>query len=296
MVHFSFLHLKYCIDEHFRYFLHRRKMTNESRIIQPLEYYKKFLDANLRPDGRGLNDVREIILSTGTIETADSSSLVKCGNTSVICGIKAELTSPKPDEPSKGFIIPNVELSPLCDSRFKAGPPSEQAQMYSKFLDNVIKSSKCLDTETLCIKKAKLVWVLHCDLDCICFDGNVLDACVVAMVAALKKLQLPKISIDEKTEKPVQDLNSVFSLCISCIPVSTTFAIFENGVSLSDPTYTEEDLSIDTITVVTIGEQICHIYKRGHSPMVIKRLFKYCEDALTKSRAVRKLINDICVI
>lgn len=32
------------------------------------------------------------------------------------------------------FSVPNVELSPLCSSKFKAGPPSEKAQVLSELI------------------------------------------------------------------------------------------------------------------------------------------------------------------
>ena len=32
----------------------------------------------------------------------------------------------------------------------------------------------------------QLVWVLYCDLLCLDYDGNITDACVLALLAALK--------------------------------------------------------------------------------------------------------------
>ena len=36
---------------------------------------------------------------------------------------------------------------------------------------------------------------------CVDYDGNLLDACVMAMVGALMDLQLPTVSLDEETEE-----------------------------------------------------------------------------------------------
>ena len=41
---------------------------------------------------------------TGAISTANGSALVKLGETMVICGVKAEVTVPTAEEPSKGMI------------------------------------------------------------------------------------------------------------------------------------------------------------------------------------------------
>ena len=34
--------------------------------------------------------------------------------------------------------VPNVDLPPLCSSRFRPGPPGEQAQVLSQFVADVI--------------------------------------------------------------------------------------------------------------------------------------------------------------
>lgn len=34
--------------------------------------------------------------------------------------------------------VPNVDLPPLCSSRFRPGPPGEQAQAASQFIADVI--------------------------------------------------------------------------------------------------------------------------------------------------------------
>ena len=97
-----------------------------------------------------------------------------------------ELTSPKPEEPNLGFLIPNVELPPLCSARFRPGPPSDQAQVVTNLVAELLANSGCVDLRDLCIAAEHLVWVLRCDLICLDHDGAVLDACVIALIAALR--------------------------------------------------------------------------------------------------------------
>lgn len=106
-----------------------------------------------------------------------------------------ELATPKADIPDHGYIVPNVELSPLCSPKFRPGPPSEQAQVLSKLIDIVLNNSRALDLKDLCICKNKLVWVLYCDILCLNYNGSVIDACIGAMIAALKTCKLYIISI-----------------------------------------------------------------------------------------------------
>ena len=96
-----------------------------------------------------------------------------------------ELTVPNAERPNEGFVIPNVELPPLCSPQFKTGPPGDTAQVCSQFLADVLQNSKCVNLESLCVVTDKVAWVLYCDLVCLDYDGSVLDACVAALVASL---------------------------------------------------------------------------------------------------------------
>ena len=57
-----------------------------------------------------------------------------------------------------GFLVPNVELPPICHSQFRPGPPSEQAQTASNFLRQVIDNSRLVNLEDLSVKPGKLAW------------------------------------------------------------------------------------------------------------------------------------------
>lgn len=140
------------------------------RRIQPHEYFRRFIEQNVRPDGRPLHKFRKTTLTVGAISTADGSAMVRIGGTTVICGIKAEISEPKIRFPEEGYLgnkgfffffnlfffmdntvasckisnfviynqVPNVELSPICSPKFRPGPPSEQAQVASEFLNKIM--------------------------------------------------------------------------------------------------------------------------------------------------------------
>lgn len=160
------------------------------RIIHPVKYYRDYINNDIRPDGRGLDQFRPAIINVSSIGTADGSAIVKIGNTTVVCGIKAELAKPKASEPENGFVVPNIELSPLCSPKFRPGAPTEEAQVCAKALSDLIENSRCLNLSDLCVAKEKLVWTLYCDLVCFDHDGCVLDAAIIALVAALKTRRL----------------------------------------------------------------------------------------------------------
>lgn len=58
-------------------------------MIHPVKYYRDFLNHDVRPDGRELNQFRPIVINVNSIGTSDGSAIVKIGNTTVVCGIKA---------------------------------------------------------------------------------------------------------------------------------------------------------------------------------------------------------------
>lgn len=57
--------------------------------IDPQKYYRDVLAQKVRPDGRSLNEFRPMSINVKSLHNADGSAIVKIGNTTVVCGIKA---------------------------------------------------------------------------------------------------------------------------------------------------------------------------------------------------------------
>ena len=173
-----------------------------------------------------------------------------------------------------GFIVPNVELSPMCHAQFKPGPPSELAQTASQFVNEVLQSSNLIDLKDLCIIEGKLVWVLKADITCLNLDGNVLDSALKALVSALKNTQLPTVTIKEDEDetvvaKSLQDsievnIEEKVKLRLGSEPVACSIAVF-NDKLLVDPTDEEESFSQSVVTIVVDSKsgEICHFQKSG---------------------------------
>ncbi|XP_053187786.1 exosome complex component RRP43 [Scomber japonicus] len=264
------------------------------KTAEPLEYHRSFLKENCRPDGRDLSEFRATTLNIGSISTADGSALVKVGNTTVICGIKAELTNPTVEAPGKGYIVPNVDLPPLCSSRFRPGPPGEQAQAASQFIADVIESSELIQTEDLCIERGKLCWVLYCDIMCLDYDGNLLDACIIALLGALKNTQLPEVTINTETSGPEVNLEKRHGLQIHKHPVGASFCVFDDSILIVDPTAEEECLSTAQLTVVTDEEgRLCSVHKPGGTSLSAEKLQEFICRATARQKEIQKLIDKV---
>ncbi|XP_042305688.1 exosome complex component RRP43 [Sceloporus undulatus] len=263
------------------------------RTVEPLEYYRRFLKENCRPDGRDLGEFRTTTVNIGSITTADGSALVKLGNTTVVCGIKAEFAAPHADSSNKGYIVPNVDLPPLCSSRFRPGPPGEEAQAASQFIADVIENSQVVRKEDLCIVDGKIVWVLYCDIICLDYDGNLLDTCMCAFLAALRNVQLPAVTINEETGLAEVNLKEKNPLTIRKHPVASSFVLFDT-VMVVDPTAEEEDLATGVITVVTDEEgKLCSVHKPGGSALTGAKLQDCVSRATARQKEVRKLMDKV---
>eukprot|EP01084_Bolivina_argentea_P120294 213220_1 len=91
---------------------------NTHRKIHPLEFYRKFLDKNVRPDGRTLTKCRTTLINSNCISTTDGSAVVKIGSTTVTTGIKLEIAAPRSPNVKDGFIDIDVILDPLCTLKY----------------------------------------------------------------------------------------------------------------------------------------------------------------------------------
>ncbi|RUS76657.1 hypothetical protein EGW08_015587 [Elysia chlorotica] len=272
-------------------------MAEQFKMAQPKEYFKKFLENDIRPDDRELGEFRPTILNIGCVSTAEGSALVKLGNTTIMCGIKAEVATPDADRPKEGFVVPNVELSPLCSPSFRPGPPGEQAQVLSQNMADLLRTSECINLEDLNICPGKLSWVLHIDLVCLDYDGNVMDACTLALVSALKNTSLPSVTVDEETGDIKTDPTTLRPLSVSCCPVSTSFIVFDHNILLVDPTHEEEKLATGAITIIAEGGNLVSIYKPGGTPLTDEQMEDCIDRALKRSKEASQLIGEtLCSI
>ncbi|CAO3677283.1 unnamed protein product [Umbelopsis ramanniana] len=259
--------------------------------IKPDEYFRQFIEENVRPDGRSLHAFRPTSIRQGAISTANGSAMVRIGGTTVICGIKAEVAEPRIDRPKDGYLVPNVELAPICSANFRPGPPSEQAQINAETINHVMETCQILDLSELCIEEGKAVWTLYADIVCINYDGNILDASLLALICALKDLSLPKATVLPTSIVQANSSEKTRPLQLHRLPVSSTFCVFSNPkVTLSDPNDSEESLSKEIVSIILDTEgTILYVHKSGGSvcdPEMMK-------DCFTKARARASMLKEL---
>jgi exosome complex component RRP42 len=235
------------------------------RIIQYLNEGKRF-------DGRKLDEFRDIEIEIGVSKHAEGSVRVKLGKTEVLVGVKMDVTTPYPDSPDKGNLMVTAELLPLSSERFESGPPRFPAIELGRVIDRMVRESKVIELEKLCIKEKEKVWNIIIDIYSINYDGNLVDAAGIGAMIALKNAKIPKY--DEENEKVLfGELTNKEVPLRKEIPLSiTVHKIGKNFIV--DPTTEEEDISE---TRVTIGshEGVIHSMQKGNlAPLTIEEFHK----------------------
>ncbi|KAL8291777.1 hypothetical protein RQP46_002035 [Phenoliferia psychrophenolica] len=254
--------------------------------LHPRPYLEKFLGEGVRPDGRlvgsGKKDEavwRDASVNVGSISTAPASALVRLGQTTVVCGITLEIAPPDIASPNQGFLVPNIDLPPLCSPLFRSGPPADEAQVLSTRLRDILLSSNVLPLSSLLIEPSKAAFVVYLDVVCLNYDGGVLDAALIACVAALRQLVLPTATWDPDTLsttcEPISPSSPGTPLALGPTPLCVSFGVF-NGHLLPDPTLFESQLCTSHLTIAltlpspsttaskkTAAAALVHVYQAG---------------------------------
>lgn len=183
-------------------------------------------------------------------------------------------------------------LDPICTAKYHSlngyerDCVGEEASALSRSLCDIVLQSGMFSLENLCIESEKAVWILYIDLLCICNDGNLFDACLLAIGSALKTLKLPHTCLGKNDETVYIDNRSEdnfyrLSLKFDLLPL--TMGILD-GKIIVDPTLDEEGLLTDIIHIVLNNEgDIIHLYKSGQKNIDLEMLDRMM--TLAKQRA-----------
>ncbi len=244
--------------------------------IFPKEHLRKFLEEQTRVDGRSHRAVRKCAIATSTLSTADGSAMAKVGRTSVMCGIKLEVGTPDAGSLTSGRIVVDVDIPSLCSANLPASTAVRQTESVAlaEFLSKVVNSSGMIDLTQLGITEGSAVWVLYADLVCVDYDGNLNDACLLALVHALADVQLPQTQIGPDNQVYIVDTARAppKPLSLAGFPYPLTFAIIDEFL-LVDPRAEEEALAQSVFTVVhSPSGYLLGMHKTGGAALSPERL------------------------
>ncbi|MBN1923362.1 MAG: exosome complex protein Rrp42 [Nanoarchaeota archaeon] len=236
-------------------------------------------------DNRGLEEFRNVIIESGVSKNAEGSAKVSIGDTIVMAGVKMSIGTPYPDTPNKGNLICSGELSPISDPDFEPGPPREDAIELSRVVDRGIRESEAVDFEKLCIVEGEKVWNIFVDFYILNNAGNLIDACGLASIAALKTARMPKLDeegnvvLGEWTDEKVP---------FKRVPIPITFVKIEDKIMV-DPDNEEEKCASARLTVTCSDKEINALQKGGEGGFTLEEV----GNCLTKSFKIREKIVEV---
>lgn len=250
------------------------------RVLDPLEYHRAHHRQGVRPDGRALLRGRKPRLRECPLNiSADGSALLRLGNTAVIAGVQCEPTAPAPGDADaagrSGRIVVNVEFSAVCSAAtanaMSAGHAGagrlERAKAVLVEQLQRAASGGLVDLETLCAVEGTAVWSCYCDLYVLEHDGNLEDAAVLALQAALVTVRLPKLELDEASGALTVVEEGVHAVSLAAPLYPCTFGLL-SGEVLLDPTSEEEALLSGAFTLMLDGAgEMRALHKPGGAPL-----------------------------
>ena len=154
-----------------------------------------------------------------------------------------------------------VELAPLSPQELRGARAAQAEGALECRLAGVLGGGAAFDLGQLGAAPGLTRWVISLTIYVLSNDGAVLDACLLAAVAALADLRLPTVQAPEGST--LGHLRDAFSkkgrpgfvapgrrLALRRVPLAFTFGAFGEHL-LADPTAEEEALASSSTTVVT---------------------------------------------
>jgi exosome complex component RRP45 len=251
----------------------------------------------LREDGRTSNQPRKVRMQLGRWDNGAEVTVQWGVGTRVTALMSAEIVPPSPDRPSEGMLNFSVEVSPMASSSFRQAPAASTAQQMGsrgpnfsdihqrllsnrilRCLEKIILVGGALDTEALVLLPNQWVWRLTVALTVLDDGGNLLDACVMAAVAALRHYRKPHVDLSELQDSSQKMLPTMIPsivkeatpLPLHHTPLSISFALIpaDDAVlsasstsivaALIDPSDREELVQNGSLTIaMNIHSEVC---------------------------------------
>lgn len=176
--------------------------------------------------------------------------------------------------------------------------------MLQRLLERAFKSSRAVDLESLCVLTGQQVWNLRVDAHIIADEGNVADALVLGVLAALMDFRRPDVQVSAEGEVTVFSAyeRHPLPLTLHHFPISCSFAVCEDSdgrsVALLDPCSLEALVESSSITLVMNRQgEIIHSSKPGGTGVsfefILESIVPAAKDAVIRlSDLVASLVSN----
>ncbi|KAL2843268.1 ribosomal protein S5 domain 2-type protein [Aspergillus pseudodeflectus] len=267
-------------------------MNKEAALsIAERDFILDALREDVRLDGRAADQLRPLKLS---FEEEYGHVKVQLGKTSLIVRISAEVSKPHDDRPFDGIFNIAMELTAMGSPAWENGRQGDLETYVTNVLDRVIRHSNALDTESLCILKGVSCWTIRADVHITDYDGNLIDASCIGVMAGLQHFRRPDAvvkegqvivyGIDEKVPVPLN---------ITHKPLAVTFHTFDEGkLVILDATRKEEQASeADVVIGLNNAGDVCYLSKFSGSPVDAMVFVTKTTVALEKVKELNGIID-----
>jgi len=275
-------------------------MSIQFKVLHPYSYYKGLTEGVIN----GTKLPKEIQLAHVTadlniINSAQGSAIVEIRETRVISAVKVKVCRPTAENPSDGFLIPNVDLPRLCSTKFRSFPPGDEAQRLSHFILDALIASGCINLSDLVIEPGRLVYAIYIDVTCLCYDGCIEDACFIAVAAALCSAIVPCVKFDKELDRAYVLHDSSFLLSskidIGKLPLAVTFVVLGPNQIIPNGTLEQEDLAEGKMVIVCRDDGVQH-FNPGFSLMALDSVSPILNKASEVCSLLRQKLRDMLIL
>ncbi|CAJ1356376.1 unnamed protein product [Effrenium voratum] len=261
-----------------------------------LEFAVQALRAeNVRVDGRALTAYRRLGIRFGA-----SHGEVNFGPTRAWAVCSGEIIKPPPSRPNEGRISFHVEFGPLASPNFEVGRPSAQAISVGNFVERLLRGSRAIDAEALCIVGGQKVWSIRVDVRALDDDGNLSDVCAIAALCSLLHFRKADVEVTGDSARAFStEERAPVPLSVHHLPVPVTFALFPGAAGKNgepawvlDPNRLEEAAMGGSLCIaVNQHGELCGVHKPGGMPVEFAMVQHCLELAVTKAKEITRRIN-----
>ncbi|KAF5941185.1 hypothetical protein HYC85_022352 [Camellia sinensis] len=257
------------------------------RRLFPLCFHERHLLESIRLDARKLGKARDTTLALGAVVYADGLALAKIGCTTKLASIKMEVMTPATESPLEGCIVIDFHMPPICSPIVRTGSPVDTTPVILKQLcDTILRHviviiSIMINFKELSLVSGKAAWMAYLEIYCLDVDGALLNAALLAAVAAFSHysyqnfniIWIPVVSLNDDGRvvvvseedggklkyKPVN--KGKRKLKLSSVPFCLACILHKNDI-LADPTAEKESI-METLVIVVLDSsfQLVSLYK-----------------------------------
>lgn len=214
------------------------------------EYIALGVGAGLRCDGRACHEWRPISAELHPVPQAAGSARVCLGGTDVLVSIKGDIGRPPLEAPEEGQLICTVDSATVFSMNSQNSGVANEERLtadrnaeLTAILGDVLVRSGALDRRMLGLVRGQHCWVIYIDVLVSDYDGNLIDAMLMASRLALGAMRLPKVHIEEGGESTeialTDEVDEDRTFSPAVLPLCITVALVGEGL-LVDPSAAEE--------------------------------------------------------